>query len=69
MLQFAIMLGILFILEAMLGFAGNALSEKTHQVLKGSLNDTMQLYNKSDQLSKVWDGLQANVSILDNCLL
>ena len=58
------MLGILFILEAVLGFAGYALSEKTHMVLKNSLNDTMQLYNKSDQLTKVWDGLQTNVSIL-----
>lgn len=49
-------------METTLGFTAYALSEKTSNVLRISLNDTMQLYNKSEELTKVWDGLQVNVS-------
>ncbi|XP_065202798.1 23 kDa integral membrane protein-like [Planococcus citri] len=59
--MFAAMLGVLFVMETTLGFAAYALSEKTSNVLRISLNDTMQLYNKSEELTKVWDGLQINL--------
>lgn len=57
------MLSVLFIMETTLGFTAYALSEKTSNVLRVSLNDTMQLYNKSEEITKVWDGLQVNVCI------
>lgn len=59
--QFAVLLGLLFVVEATLGFTAYALSEKTNAILRTSLNDTMQLYNKSLELTKVWDSLQTNV--------
>lgn len=58
------MLGVLFVIETTLGFTGYALSEKTYDVLKDSFNNTMRLYNKSHEITKVWDGLQINVSII-----
>lgn len=49
-------------METTLGFTAYALSDKTHNILSVSLNDTMQLYNKSFEITKVWDSLQINVS-------
>ncbi len=60
--QFAVLLGLLFVIETTLGFTAYALSNETQTLLRGSLNDTMRLYNKSYELTKVWDGLQSNVS-------
>ncbi|KAK7580410.1 hypothetical protein V9T40_001039 [Parthenolecanium corni] len=59
--MFSILLGLLFIMETTLGFTAYALSDKAHNILSVSLNDTMHLYNKSYEITKVWDTLQVNL--------
>lgn len=53
---------VLLLLELFGGLASFGLSERTNSVLQVNLNDTMQLYNKSAELTYVWDSMQENVS-------
>jgi len=63
-MMFSIMMISTFILELMGGFSGYSQAASTKKVLASSLNETMLLYNKSSEITQVWDTLQTH---LDCC--
>ncbi|XP_050529245.1 CD63 antigen-like isoform X2 [Daktulosphaira vitifoliae] len=58
---FGILLGTCFLMELTGGLAGFILSEKAYSVVTNNLHDTMLLYNKTNQITHIWDGLQTTL--------
>lgn len=56
------MLGVVFFSEIIAGITGYVLSDETTQVLSSKLNDSMVKYNKTIDITTLWDEVQIDVS-------
>ncbi|XP_050436484.1 CD63 antigen [Adelges cooleyi] len=61
MLTFGFLLATCFIMELTGGLAGFILSERARTVVTLNLHETMKLYNKTTQITHIWDKLQTTL--------
>jgi len=63
-MTFAVLLGLIFILEFAAGISGYVLRNNTNELLTNTLTGTMQQYNKTnfDYITALWDEVQKDFS-------
>jgi len=62
LLQFSILLLLVFILELSGGIAGYVLRDRARDFLSNKLNESMLNYNKSEETQELWYMMQTSVS-------
>lgn len=60
-ITFSLMMTVIFIMELAAGVTGYMLSDETTEVLTSKLSDSMKQYNKSIEITKIWDEMQADL--------
>ena len=62
LLQFSILLLLVFILELSGGIAGYVLRDRAHDILSRKLSDSLHSYNSNNETQKLWYTMQTSVS-------
>ena len=62
LLQFSILLLLVFILELSGGIAAYVLRDRAHDFLSNKLNESMHSYNENKETQELWYMMQTSVS-------